>query len=77
MKFKRGDIVNIKSKSAGRALRTVNKLAYDITKPQRIERIDGNKIIVIRGDYYYERDIEPIFSINDIGGLFDNLIEEL
>jgi len=77
VKFKRGDLVNIKSKSAGRALRTIKKEAYDITKPQRIERIDGNKIIVIRGDYYYERDIEPIFSINDIGVLLDNLIEEL
>ncbi len=77
MKFKRGDLVKIKSKSAGRALRTVNKLAYDITKPQQIERVDGNKIIVIKGDYYKSNDIELVYGGDDIDVLFDKLIEEL
>ncbi len=77
MKFKRGDLVNIKSKSAGRRLRTVHKEAYDVTKPQQIERIDGNGIIVIKGDYYKSDDIELVYGGDDINNLFDSLIEEL
>jgi hypothetical protein len=76
VKFKRGDLVKIKNKSTGRALRTIRKEVYDITKPQQIERIDG-RIIVIRGDYYRENDLESVYSIGDISNLFDNLIEEL
>ncbi len=76
MKLKKGDLVNIKSKSTGRRLGTINKESYDVTKPQQIKRIDG-KIIVINGDYYRESDVEPVYSINDIGALLDNFIEEL
>ena len=76
MKFKRGDLVKIKSKSTGRRLSDVKKESYDITKPQKIERIDG-RIILIKGDYYWESDVEPVYGVKDLSDLFNNLIEEL
>jgi hypothetical protein len=61
--FKKGDMVKIKSKSTGRHISTVDK--YNINEPQRISRIDDNRIIVIRGDYYLEHDLDYAYKLDD------------
>jgi hypothetical protein len=77
VKFKKGDFVIIKSKSTGRALKTIKKESYDITKPQQIESIDNGRIINIKGDYFLEYDLKLAYGTGDLNTLFDNLIEEL
>ena len=76
--FKTGDMVKIISKSTGRTLREVKENSnprYNPDEPQKISRIDSNKIITIHGDYYLFKDVKHWHS--DIDNLFNKIIEEL